>query len=52
MVDQDQIREAMRKIDFLRTLAKGTERPVSDWPAFTLGMAHAVAIRDGIGGAR
>lgn len=48
----DQIREAMRKIDFLRTLAKGTERPVSDWPAFTLGMAHAVAIRDGIGGAR
>ena len=48
----DQIREAMRRIDFLRTLAKGTERPVAEWPAFTLGMAHAVAIRDGIGGAR
>ena len=48
----DQIREAMRRIDFLRTLAKGTERPVADWPAFTLGMAHAVAIRDGIGSAR
>jgi hypothetical protein len=48
----DQIRDAMRRIAFLRTLAKGTERPVAEWPAFTLGMAHAIAVRDGIGGAR
>lgn len=48
----DQIREAMRKIDFLRTLAKGLDKPVVEWPAFTLDQAHAVAVRDGIGGAR
>ena len=48
----DQIREAMRKIDFLRTLAKGLDKPVAEWPAFTLGQAHAIAVRDGIGGAR
>jgi hypothetical protein len=40
----------MRRIAFLRTLAKGTERPVAEWPAFTLGMAHAIAVRDGLTG--
>lgn len=48
----DQIRAAMRRIDFLRGMAKGIDRPVEEWPAFTIGMAHAIAVRDGIGGAR
>lgn len=48
----DQIRTAMERIDGLRSLVKSLDKPVSEWPAFTLGLAHAVAVRDGIGGER
>ncbi len=44
----DRIRETMRANRMLSPLATAIAGPVDAWPPFACGMAHAIAVRDGL----
>lgn len=46
----DRIRDTMRNTRFLASLCGSLEGEVEAWPDFALGMAHAIAVRDGLTG--